>query len=368
MRVRGSWASCGESSGVKYKPDWEEARERLCALWEGRSVRRPCIAAMAPSGKNIPWPARPATLEGLWLDPEYAVAAAKAHIENTWWGGEAMPAHLIMSGWMLCFGGRHQFREDTIWHGLIEVDFERPPSFRVDLNDPWIKKFERVHRAVATAAGKDDFMVGQPCQLPANDLFSMQMGTERFLLALAEHPDWMLEALMQGARSLVAAFKHFTQITAKTNDFPYGVAGWMTLWAPERYMGTQSDVSCMMSPEMYDEFVLPELRLYAREIGPIWYHLDGGDAKQHLPTLLSMPEMKVIQYTPRPCEPPNGPAHIDFYRQVQAAGKIVHVGVPKENVEALVRELDPGLLMIETGCGSIREGEELLAAAETDWR
>jgi hypothetical protein len=48
---------------------------------------------------------------------------------------------------------------------------------------------------------------------------------------------------------------------------------------------------------------------WAEAYGALWYHLDGGDARQHLPRLLSLPYLRVVQYTPAPCEPPNGPGH-----------------------------------------------------------
>jgi hypothetical protein len=114
---------------------------------------------------------------------------------------------------------------------------------------------------------------------------------------------------------------------------------------------------------MFDRFVLPELELYAREFGALWYHLDGGDARQHLPRLLSMPRLRVLQYTPAPFEPPNGPDHLDFYRRVQAAGKIVHISVDAKDVEPLARGLDPSLLMLHTSCRTEQEGRELLADA-----
>jgi hypothetical protein len=111
---------------------------------------------------------------------------------------------------------------------------------------------------------------------------------------------------------------------------------------------------------MFDRFVVPELDVYGSDGGALWYHLDGGDARQHLPRLLSLPYMRVVQYTPAPCEPPNGPAHLPMYRQIQAAGKIIHIELPRQNVEPLLRELDPGLLMLQTYCPSRADGERLL--------
>ena len=63
---------------------------------------------------------------------------------------------------------------------------------------------------------------------------------------------------------------------------------------------------------------------------------------------------------PAPCEPPNGPGHLEMYRQIQAAGRIVHIQVPWQHVEPLVRELDPALLVLFTSCPSRAAGEKLL--------
>lgn len=349
-----------------HKPDWPEARERLTALWNGRPLDRPCIGVTAPSGRTVQWPPPPDSVEQRWMDPAFNAGTALAQIGNTWWGGEAVPSYLLMCGWVNCLGGTPRFADETIWFEPMEFDFDAPPAFGFDPENPWVKRFHRAHLALAEAAGKDDFLVGQPCILPASDLLSMLMRAHNFLLALVDHPRWMREAIVQGARVQAEACKHCRGLIEGRHEFLYGIGGWMPFWAPEPFSATQADVSCMLSPAMYDEFILPELELCAREFGALWYHLDGGDARQHLPRLLSLPYLRVVQYTPAPCEPPNGPAHLEFYRTIQAAGKIVHVQLPKENVEPLARSLDPGLLMLSTSCDSIEEGQELLRSA-TRW-
>ncbi len=376
---------------MKYKPDWSEAQERLTALWHGGGVisrfascagdaatqcrgystsgtrrgnaARPCVAVKAPSGNSTPCPP-PATPEQKWLDPEWLVDAAKAGIENTWWGGEAIPSYLVMSGWLVSFGATPRFAMDTIWWEEMSFDFEQPPELSFDPDDQWVARFSAAYLAMAEFAGKDDFLIGQPCILPANDLLSMLMGTGKFLMNLIDHPEWMRAAIMQGAEAQVAACNYFKDRIQDHHDYWYGNGGWMTFWAPEPYHSTQSDVSCMLSPEMFDQFILPELEILHNAFGPLWYHLDGGDARQHLPRLLSLPYLRVLQYTPAPFEPVNGPEHLDFYRTVQNAGKIVHIQLPKENVEPLLKALDPALLMLDTYCRTVEEGEALLAAAE----
>ncbi|MCY2930105.1 MAG: hypothetical protein NTV86_11540 [Planctomycetota bacterium] len=346
---------------MRFKPDWPAARERLAALWEGRPLDRPCIAVTAPSGQDVHWPGPPAGPEQRWMDPAWVVPHALACMQSTWWGGEAIPSYLLMAGWVFCLGGDVRFDDNTIWHERRPLDFDRPPRFPFDPADPWVQRHDALYTALAAAAGEGDFLLGGPLLLPANDLLAMQMGTEHFLLALADRGEWMADAIVEGARCQIAARRHCRNLVAARHAYWYGNAGWMPFWAPQPFHQAQSDVSCMISPDMFDRFILPELALYADQLGPLWYHLDGGNACQHLPRLLSLPYLRVVQYTPAPGEPPNGPDHLALYRQIQAAGKIVHVSVPKQHVEALLNSLDGALLLLETGCDSIAEAESLLA-------
>lgn len=351
---------------MRYKNDWPEAKRRLTALWRGERLDRPCLSVLAPQAVAAPTPVpKPADEEARWLDPAYRVALARRQLESTWWGGEAVPSCLQMAGWVNCLGGTPRFAPDTIWFETREVDFSRPSPFRHDPDNPWSAKYRALLLALCEAAGRDGFMIGTPGGLPANDLLSMHMGTEAFMFALVDHPAWMAEAILAGARDQVRLKGEVQALMRDRCEYWYGNAGWMPFWAPEPFNSTQSDVSCMLSPEMFDRFIVPELEIYGQEYGALWYHLDGGDARQHLPRLLSLPFLRVVQYTPAPFEPPNGPGHLEMYRRIQAAGRIVHIQVPAQHVEPLVRALDPALLMLDTWVNAPAAGERLLEQCVT---
>jgi hypothetical protein len=345
---------------MKHHPHWPDAQRRLTALWHGERLDRPCIAVMAPRPSPPPLP-EPPNDEARWLDPAYRVAVVRREVESTWWGGEAVPSSLLMANWVICLGGTPLFDAATIWFQTRAVDFDAPSPFRHDPDSPWMHKFRALLLALCDAAGRDDFLIGKAGGLPANDLLSMHMGTQAFLFALVDHPAWMAEAILTGALDQLRARQELQALVRARHDYWYGNAGWMPFWAPEPFNISQSDVSCMLSPAMFERFVVPELDVVGGEHGALWYHLDGGDARHHLPRLLSLPYLRVVQYTPAPCEPPNGPAHLELYRQIQAAGRIVHIELPRENVEPLVRELDPALLMLHTWCPGRDAGERLLA-------
>ena len=349
---------------MKYKPDWEDAQRRLTALWNRDVTDRPCIAVTAPSGKSVAFPPPPSTPMEKWLDPDWVLRDLQARLGSTWWGGEAIPSYLLMGGWVLCLGGTPRLEMRTIWFETMDIDFSRPPPFRYDDDNAWVRAHANLYQAVADLAGRDDFMVGKPCALPANDLLSMLMGAEAFLFGLVDNPQWMRDAIVTGAAEQLRLRRQLQNGIRDRHDLWYGIAGRMPFWAPEPFYTVQSDVSCMLSPDMFERFVVPELDVYGQGVGALWYHLDGGDARQHLPRLLSLPYLRVLQYVPAPGEPPNGPGHLDLYREVQSAGRIVHVRVAPEHVEPLVKSLDPALLMLQTACDSVDDGEALLEASK----
>ena len=82
----------------------------------------------------------------------------------------------------------------------------------------------------------------------------------------------------------------------------------------------QCDFCYMISPEMFAEFVLPELAESCRRLDRSFYHLDGKGELPHLPQLLSIPELGGIQWVPGAGETPYY-EWIDVYRAVADAGK-----------------------------------------------
>lgn len=348
---------------MKYKLDWPEARERWTALWEGRRLDRPLICATAPRETRC-IPPKPRSGRQKYLDPDFNRRWFHAQLESTHFGGEAIPSFLLNGGWVAsCYGARPHFNLHTIWFESLPFDWDAPPAFDLDWKDVWFRRYETLHRAIVGLAGKDDFMVGQVCLLPASDVLALLLGGEQFLLALVERPDWVRRTLRKLTENWCAIVGHFHLLTAATNDFWYGNAGWARVWGPEPFVSTQSDISCMLSPEMFAEFILPELDLVGQRFGRVWYHLDGPPAHRHLPALCSREYLRVIQWVPGAGQPPNGPAYLDLYRTIQRAGKILHIYVPMENIESIVRSLDPSRLIIETTVRSVREANELLAAA-----
>ena len=215
-----------------YKNDWDEAKIRLESLWAGTITGRPCIAVTAPRTGGEKLPAAPANPEDRWLNPDWVIANLRANLGNTWWGGESIPSYLLMAGWVASAGGRPHFSQETIWFDTFNVDFQKPSPFTILGDDPWILKHRKLYQAVAKESAGEKFLLGHPLMLPANDLLSMHMGADRFLIALMDEPDWMRAAILRAARDLHEERLRLQTEAKKWTPYWYGTAGWMAFWAP----------------------------------------------------------------------------------------------------------------------------------------
>ena len=122
----------------------------------------------------------------------------------------------------------------------------------------------------------------------------------------------------------------------------------------------QCDLSVMISPQMFEEFVLPELEETAAWLDYSAYHLDGQEQIRHLDMILSVKKINMIQWTPvvgQPCTS----EFIPVLKKIQKAGKGLILMPHIWEVEKLLSELSPkGLYLIIRDVESETEAEELI--------
>lgn len=346
---------------LAFKPDWPRVRERWKAFWRMENTDRPLIVVTAPRPNDEPPLPKPESDEARYLDPDTVAAQWLHRFETTWFGGEALPTGgFFMGGYALGCGPEVVFAPNTVWHPVGMQSIHDPIPCRPGPHDPWTRKLEAVvRRLLELAPGR--FVVGHACQVMANDLLALLRGSQDFLMDMARDLETCVRRLEEAVEIWCAAFEHFRAVVAPANEGC--VWGWPGLWNDEPFMVSQSDMSCMISEAMFARYVLRDLATVAERYGPIWYHLDGPGAKRHAPMLLRQPYFRVLQYTPGAGNPPNGPAHLALYRQVQAAGRGLDLSASLEDTRWLIRRLRPEGVALRTRAGCIEEAEELVAEA-----
>jgi 5-methyltetrahydrofolate--homocysteine methyltransferase len=263
-----------------------------------------------------------------------------------------------MVGYCFGYGAPLHYSEQTVWQDPIIDDWDNRPSLDLDDDEySWRQVQAVVKRCSEVSAGK--WMTGFPNIHQPNDHVSLLRGTQRFLMDLIERPEDVKRAMRKLLDNWYVVYERLADMSPQQE----GSSGWLGLWSPWRRSVTmQSDVSCMMSPAMFEEFVVPELEEVSEWLEGCTYHLDGPGAFQHLDRILALKRLHAVQWSPG-SGAPQGMYWLDLYKRIQAGGKGVVIYLPYEEVETAVRELKPEKTFIITGAPSVDAAEALLERA-----
>lgn len=354
-----------------WKEDWDIARDRLTKWW-GRKGLAVCITAP----KEIPWedipePRRPDGLEAYWTDPVWRAKDAEFQLSRTFFGGEAFPYFdtQIGPGNLATFiGSAPKFAEETVW---FEPCITIPDNFTpLNLNEPntwWNVQLALINEGLKIANGC--FLVGMPDLVENLDILASLRGTQTVLTNLIERSDFVKERIRE---INLVFFEAFNAIYERIKDDRSGNAfSAFRIWGPGKTAKVQCDISAMISPKDFAEFVVPSLAEQCRWLDYSLFHLDGTDCICHLSHLLAIKELDAIEWTPQACAgiPGGGSKQwYGLYKQILSAGKAVQaICVEIEEIEPLIEAVGHEGLFIMTTARSEKDARKLLRRVER-WR
>jgi 5-methyltetrahydrofolate--homocysteine methyltransferase len=100
----------------------------------------------------------------------------------------------------------------------------------------------------------------------------------------------------------------------------------------------QSDFAYMISPRMFERFVMPDIAACCEVLDHAFYHLDGKGQIPHLDMLLSLERLRGIQWIPGDGQPP-AESWLPVLRRIRDAGKLCQLYVSPEGARIITREL-----------------------------
>lgn len=368
-----------------YKPDWEQAKKRFLAFWNNEIIDRCCVAVYAPRKTSTlppfpqlqwgPW------LGGLekfsdddkesitkwWVDPEENYKRMIIWFENTYFGGEAIPATYVDWGAMpmaAFYGSEPIFSKITVWYAPAIENWDAWRwEFNPETNKHWQEILSINRYFLEHNNGR--YFVGTPEVGTAGDLLSLMRGMDKLAMDLIDHPSEIKKAVDVLADTWVKLHEEMYKMRYGANDGG-DVLGWMSLWAPGRHDQLACDFSSVISPASFKEFFVPEIEKEGDWCEYSTYHLDGPDAmNSHLSTLLEVDQIDNIEWTPGEGKPGTlSPQYIPMYKRIQESGKKLLLLAKAHEIEPLLRELSPKGLFICTQTETEEEADELLANVE----
>ena len=368
-----------------YKNDWPEARKKLEAFWKGEPCERACIGILAPR-KTSKLPKFPHLTDGPWLgglekfsdgdrdevrkwwiDPEQNYARMKLWFENTYFGGEAVPATYVnwgASAGCAFWGAEPDFNTKSVWfHKTIEDWDSWLWNFDMETNQYWQSILSIMELFIER--NKGDYFLGVPEIGNAADNLSLIRSATDLSLDLIMNPDAIKTAVQIMANSWIETHEVLYEMSKGVNQGG-GVLAWLNLWAPGSHDQTANDFSTMISSNTFEEFFFPELITMGNWLDYTTFHLDGPQCiKNHVGALLNLDCIDCIQFTPGVGSPPTStPAYIPIFQKIQEAGKRLYLLVDPSEIEFILKNLSSRGLFLNTYADSEEEANDIIRKVE----
>jgi len=325
------------ASEIRFTPeDWDRIERDYGAWWAGELDRPLVLLTGTEPDADLP------ELSGFLashpdLSPEEICERRHAHLCATRFYGDAFPTWFINfgAGALAAFlGSKVNPDGHTVW-------FEPPEDLAMRDIDPafdregyWWRRVVDITRAAVERW--DGLVAVSHTDIGGTlDVIASLRSTEGLLFDLADVPEEVERVLWKVSDFWRQCYDELTPIIAARCR---GTVPWAQSWSPRRTYMLQCDFCYMISPAMFERFVLPELTAVCDHLDDAFYHLDGPGAIPHLDMMLAIPSLKGIQWIPGAGNP-EAAEWLDLLRRIRDAGKLCQVFCSPEGALHVVREL-----------------------------
>jgi 5-methyltetrahydrofolate--homocysteine methyltransferase len=322
--------------------DWDRIERDWTAWWDGE-LDRPLVMIERRelrSDDTSP-PLGPEKLFTSELPLETPIDAVvdhyQWHLERRRFYGDAWPRWWpnfgpgIIAGFL---GARVEPVPLTVWFSPTEpggIEKLRPTY---DPANRWWQRVSALTRAAVARWG--DRVTVAHTDLGGNlDILASLRTTEKLLFDLSDTPEEVARLVGEITQLWLRYYDELYAIIGKTGR---GTTPWAHIWSPGRCYMLQSDFSYMISPRMFERFVLPDLAACCDALDHGFYHLDGKEQIKHLDMLLSLERLRGIQWIPGDGQPPPE-GWLPLLERIRDAGKLCQLYVSPRGASTIVKEL-----------------------------
>lgn len=323
------------------KARWDKVREDSIRWWAG-DLKRPLIQMRGRRRKadrsepRILGEAMPYYFD-FSVPPEELIDAADYRLSTSEYLGDAFPiidldmGPTVIAAYM---GAIPENRGDTTWFFPREVKPIAELEFKYDPDNPWLRRHRSVWEA-GVERWKGEVLICTPDFGGNLDVVAPFRPGEGLLMDLYDRPDDVKRVAWQAHDLWWRYWDDFQGVCAATNP---GYSMPMSIFSTEPTLALQCDFAYMISTEMFDEFVKPELAAMCKRLANPFYHLDGVGQLKHLDSLLTIPNLKGVQWVFGAGKPP-AYEWKDVYQKIHDAGKLTQIYCPLGDFDRLVDQL-----------------------------
>lgn len=339
-----------------WKKNWPQTRQHFLDWWAGQGL------LLGTWGTGLKWdggdgedggdgaPHEETTEPPLVVKPEVyhtdpTVVAQRIHYEmaHQVWPADVLPVAWPDIGTVTLaplLGAKPKYEKDNIWYHSCIEDPDTHPPLRYEPDAPYSRMLKAVLEAVVARSG-GHYFVGMPAVVGNLDVLAALRGIENLLADLIERPAWVHQRLQEIETAFRQVFDEFYGILREEDGSM--AFGYFMLWGPGKTGLLQCDTAAMLSPKMFEDFVVPYLRQSVEYLDYSMFHVDGHQCLAFVDSLLAIEKLQAIEWTPDPQVPPGGSPHwYDLYKRILQAGKSVWVAnLDTEEVLPLLDAVGP---------------------------
>jgi hypothetical protein len=329
---------------------WEKIAQDASKWWKGKLGRPLIQVKLKGKNPNREKPKYPfhnfASFYDLTIPAEEIVDVWDFDLSCTKFIGDAFP-HVFPNfgpGVMAAFvGAQLKNGVDTVWfHPEKEKKIE-DISLSFDENNIWYQRIKDVFEACINRWG-DDVVVGMT-DLGGNlDVVASFLASGKLPLELYDHPEQVNRLVWEVYENWWRYYEMYNTILKSANR---GYSCWTPIYSDVPYYMLQCDFCYMISPNMFEEFVKPELVASSNRLGNGFFHLDGVGQLPHFDSIAKIDSLKGIQWVPGDGQP-DVAYWGEVYERILDAGKLTQIfGFQcKEKNEFDILDI----LLEQTGC------------------
>lgn len=334
---------------LEQKPDFDQCMKRIYAWYNQEIIDRAPIRFAAHNAeyseahllKGRSWP----TLKDRWWDTNYQIELFEHQLKHSVFNAETFPIFWPNLGpevYTAFYGVELEYKEVTSYSIPNVKDWSQLDEIKLDFNNPYFRKIEEMtYAAFERCSGK--YLVGYTDLHPGLDCAAAFRGPQQLCMDFLLEPDEVKKLIDLSSRDFQKIFDHFDSILKKHNQLS---VAWMGIPSFGKMHIPSCDIATMISPDQFEEFVLPIIQNEIKSMMHNVFHLDGKGVANHVDHILAIPEINAIQWVHGVGDDLPIMQWIPFIKKIQAAGKSVVVDVQLHELEDFIRAMDPkGLLL-----------------------
>lgn len=200
----------------------------------------------------------------------------------------------VLSGAEFHIHGNHEFIK---FQQNIDFLHQKTPEFAAEI--PFIKSVIEIYRLAIDKVGNAGF-INPPTTADALSTAAMIMGESALFLAMKTEPQKVREKLFE-INNLFYQFHQYIYQELLTAG--YGeAASWFPVFAEGKFDSVRSDVSSMLSPQMFRDFSLPLIEKSCSYLDFSMFNLDSTKLIRFLDQLADIKKLNGIYWNIEPWE------------------------------------------------------------------